>query len=82
MLDLKTGKFRTWDTSNTKINANYVTSATWIKKGWLMMGTGWYWCFVNPVTGQLCPREIPDYERYPSPSSNTVSVIEDSRGFI
>lgn len=82
MLDLKTGKFRTWDTSNTKINANYVTSAFWIKKGWLMMGTSWYWCFVNPVTGQLCPREIPDYERFPSQSGNTVSVIEDSRGII
>ena len=82
MLDLKTGKFRTWDTSNTKINANYVTSASWINKGWLMIGTSWYWCFVNPVTGQLCPREIPDYKRFPSQSGNTVSVMEDSRGII
>ena len=82
MLDLKTGKFRTWDTSNTKINANYITSASWIKKGWLMMGTSWYWCFVNPVTGQLCPREIPDFESFPSQAGNTVSVIEDSRGII
>ena len=82
MLDLKTGKFRTWDTSNTKINANYVTSASWIKKGWLMMGTSWYWCFLNPVTGQLCPREIPNYTRFPSQSGNTVSVMEDSRGII
>lgn len=82
MLDLKTGKFRTWDTSNTKINANYVTSASWIKKGWLVMGTSWYWVFLNPVTGQLCPREIPDATRFPSQIGNSVSVIEDSRGFI
>ena len=82
MLDLKTGKFRTWDTSNTKINANYVTSASWIKKGWLVMGTSWYWVFLNPVTGQLCPREIPDATRFPSQMGNSVSVIEDSRGFI
>ena len=82
MLDLKTGKFRTWDTSNTKINANYVTSASWIKKGWLMMGTSWYWCFVNPVTGKLCPRELPGYELFPVQSGNTVSVMEDSRGII
>ncbi|MBO7591014.1 MAG: hypothetical protein J6T05_05405 [Prevotella sp.] len=82
MLDLKTGKFRTWDTSNTKINANYVTSASWIKKGWLVVGTSWYWVFLNPVTGQLCPREIPDATRFPSQMGNSVSVIEDSRGFI
>lgn len=82
MLDLKTGKFRTWDTSNTKINANYVTSASWIKKGWLIMGTSWYWVFLNPATGQLCPREIPDYTRFPSQLGNTISVMEDSRGFI
>ena len=46
------------------------------------MGTSWYWVFLNPVTGQLCPREIPDATRFPSQMGNSVSVIEDSRGFI
>ena len=82
MLDLKTGKFRTWNTDNTKLPSNYLTSVWWIKKGWLMCGTSWFWCFVNPVTGQLANRVLPDMDNMPSNIGSTNVVVEDSRGLI
>ncbi len=81
-LDLKTGKFRTWNTENTKLPSNYLTSVWWIKKGWLMVGTSWFWCFVNPVTGQLVNRLLPEMDNLPSNMGSTNCVIEDSRGLI
>ena len=82
MLDLKTGKFRTWNTENAGLPSNYLTSTWWIKKGWLMVGTSWFWCFVNPVTGQLANRLLPETENMPSNMGSTVCVMEDSRGLI
>lgn len=82
MLDLKTGKFRTWDTGNSQLPSNYMTSASWIKKGWLMVGTSWYYCFVNPVTGKLANRIIPEDPAVPVQTGTTVCVMEDSRGII
>ncbi|MDE5571470.1 MAG: hypothetical protein K2I86_05390, partial [Prevotella sp.] len=82
MLDLKTGKFRTWNTQNTKLPGDYITSAWWLKKGWLMMGTSWYYCFVNPATGRLVNRVIPEDPNVTVTTSNTVCVMEDSRGLI
>ena len=38
MLDLKTNKFKTWNSHNTKLPGDYLTQASWIKKGWLLMG--------------------------------------------
>ena len=81
-LDLRTGKFRTWDNKNTQLSDNYMTSASWIKKGWLMVGASYYYCFVNPRTGQLVSRVIPESPNVPVQPGNTVCVIEDSRGLI
>jgi len=82
MLDLKTNKFRTWNTKNTNLPSDYITQASWIKKGWLMMGTSWFYCIVNPVSGKLINRILPDVEELPAGASNTACVIEDSRGLI
>jgi signal transduction histidine kinase len=82
MLDLKTGKFRTWNADNAGLPSNYLTSTGWIKKGWLLVGTSWFWCFVNPVTGQLANRVLPETENMPSNMGSTVCVMEDSRGLI
>ena len=82
MLDLKTGKFRTWNTNNSGLPSNYLTSVWWIKKGWLMVGTSWFWCFVNPVTGKLANRVLPDLNNLPNNMGSTSCVIEDSRGLI
>ena len=82
MLDLKTGKFKTWNAKNAKLPSDYMTSAGWIKKGWLIVGTSWYYCFVNPVTGKLANRVIPDDPNVKVNTSSTVCVMEDSRGLI
>jgi len=83
MLDLKTGKFRTWNQKNTPtLPSDYMTSVWWIKKGWLMVGTSWFWCFVNPLTGKLANRVLPEMENFPSNMGSTSCVIEDSRGLI
>ena len=80
--DPKTGKFRTWNTKNTKLPSDYLTSVSWIKSGWLMVGTSWYWCLVNPVTGQLAIRMPSMFDDLPVNAGNTVCVVEDSRGLI
>ncbi len=82
MLNLKTGKFRTWNTENTNLPSNYLTSVWWIKKGWLMVGSSWFWCFVNPLTGQLANRLLPEMDNVPSNIGSTVCAMEDSRGLI
>ena len=81
-LDLRTGKFRTWDNKNTQLSDNYMTSASWIKKGWLMVGTSYFYCFVNPRTGQLVSRVIPESPDVPVQAGSTTCVMEDSRGLI
>ena len=81
-LDLKTGKFRTWNTDNTPLPSNYLTSVWWIQKGWLMVGTSWFWCFVNPRTGQLFNRVLPENDNMPTNMGSTSCVMEDSRGLI
>lgn len=81
-LDLKTGKFQTWNTENSGLPSNYLTSVWWTKKGWLMVGTSWFWCFVNPVTGKLANRVLPDLNNLPNNMGSTSCVIEDSRGLI
>ena len=82
MLNLKTGKFRTWTAENAKLPSNYLTSVAWIKKGWLMVGTSWYYCLVNPVTGKLANRVIPDDPNVTVNTGSTVCVMEDSRGLV
>lgn len=82
MLDLKTGKFRSWTAENAKLPSNYMNSLWWIKKGWLMVGTTWYYSFVNPVTGKVANRIIPDDPNVTVNTGSTVCVMEDSRGLI
>ena len=83
MLNLKTNKFRTWNQQNNKsLPSDYMTSMWWIKPGWLMVGTSWFWALINPVTGKLANRVPPGFEQLPVNQGSTVCVMEDSRGLI
>ena len=82
MLDLKTNKYTTWDTKNTKITGDYLTSVEWIKKGWLMVGSGYFYSLVNPVTHKLANRVIPENPNVNVNVGSTNYVIEDSRGLV
>jgi ligand-binding sensor domain-containing protein len=81
MFDPKTKKFTTWDSKNTVLPGDYLNSLSWNKKGWLMVGTAYYYSLVNPVTRKLINQVIPENPDIVSPGSTTY-VIEDSRGLI
>lgn len=81
MLDPKTKQFITWDSKNTVLPGDYLNSLSWNKKGWLMVGSAYYYSLVNPVTRKLINQVIPENPDIVSPGSTTY-VIEDSRGLI
>jgi signal transduction histidine kinase/streptogramin lyase len=82
MLDPKTNKYTTWDTKNTNIPGDYLTSVSWIKKGWLMVGSGYFYSLVNPVTKKLANQVIPENPNINVNVGSTNYAIEDSRGLI
>ena len=82
MFDPKTKKFTTWDSKNTVIPGDYLNSLSWNKKGWLMVGTSYYYSLVNPVTRKLINQVIPENPEVPVSPGSTTYVIEDSRGLI
>lgn len=82
MLDLKTGKFRTWNSQNSKLPGDYLSSSAWTKKGWLLVGTSYFYSILNPVKGKLINYDIPGAQELSQSSSSTSAVIEDSRGLI
>ena len=82
MLDPKTKKFTTWDTKNTVVAGDYLNSLSWNKKGWLMVGSGYYYSLVNPVTRKLINQVIPESPNVSVSPASTTYVIEDSRGLL
>jgi len=82
MLEPKTMKFHTWNTSNSQIPGDYLTSVGWTRKGWLMTGTGNFYSLVNPVNKKLANQVIPDSPEITVNINTTNYVIEDSRGII
>ena len=81
-LNVKTGKFKTWNSYNSKLSENFMTSASWIKKGWLIVGHSAFFSLINPVSGQVMNISIPTPPGQAAPMPSTVCVIEDSRGLI
>ena len=82
MLDLKTNKFKTWTAAKNGLPSNYMTSVWWTKKGWLMVGSTWYYSLINPVTGKVLDRIIPEDPSVTARTESSVCVMEDSRGLI
>ena len=82
MLDPKTHQFTTWNTKNTVIPSDYLTSISWTKKGWLMTGTSHYYSLVNPVSHKLINQELPESPNINVSVGSTNYVIEDSRQLI
>ena len=82
MFDPKTKKFTTWNSKNTVIPGDYLNSLSWNKKGWLMVGTSYFYSLVNPVSRKLINQVIPENPEVPVSPGSTNYVIEDSRGLI
>ena len=81
-LNVKTGKFKTWVSTNSSLPDNFMTSVAWIKKGWLMVGHSQFFSFINPVSGQVKNDTIPVIPGQPAAMASTVTAMEDSRGLI
>ena len=81
-LNVKTGKFKTYNSYNTNLPENFMTQIGWIKKGWLMVGHSVYYSLINPVSGQIVNVTIPSVPGQPAAMPSTTCVIEDSRGLI
>ena len=82
MLDPKTNKFTTWDSKNTVLPGDYLNSLSWNKKGWLIVGSAYYYSLVNPVSRKLINQVIPENPNVAVTPGSTTYVIEDSRGLI
>ena len=82
LFDPKTQKFHTWNTKNSQIPGDYLTSVAWNKKGWLMVGSGYFYSLVNPVSKKLINQIIPESPEITVNNNNSNYVIEDSRGII
>ena len=81
-LQTKTGKFLAWNSYNGKMPENFMTSASWTQKGWLLVGHSNYYSLINPVSGQVMNFTIPAVPGQPVAVANTVCVVEDSRQLI
>ncbi len=81
-LNVKTGKFKTWNSYNSTLPENFMTSATWIKKGWLIVGHSNFFSLINPVSGKVMNFTIPTPPGQAAPMASTVCLVEDSRGLI
>ena len=81
-LQRKTEKFLTWNSYNGKMPENFMTSASWTQKGWLLVGHSNYYSLINPVSGKVMNFTIPAVPGQPVAVANTVCVVEDSRQLI
>ena len=81
-LNVKSGKFTTYNSYNSKLPENFMTSASWIKKGWLMVGHSQFYSLINPANGKIVNDTIPVIPGQPAAMAATTCVIEDSRGLI
>ena len=81
-LQKRTGKFLTWNSYNGKMPENFMTSASWTRKGWLLVGHSNYYSLINPVSGKVMNFTIPAVPGQQAAVANTVCVVEDSRELI
>lgn len=81
-MNRKTGKFRTWSSYNTALRENFMTTLSWIKKGWLLAGHSVYYSLINPVNGKVMNISIPEIPGKAAAAATSVCVMEDSRGLI
>ena len=81
-LDRKTGKFRTWNSYNSDLSENFMTTLGWIKKGWLIAAHSAYYSLINPVSGKVANITIPSVPGQAAAAPSSVCVMEDSRELI
>ena len=81
-MNRKTGKFKTYNSYNSTLRENFMTTVSFTKKGWLLAGHSYYYSLINPVSGRIMNIAIPEIPGKASAAATTVCVMEDSRGLI
>jgi hypothetical protein len=81
-LNPKTGKFKTVNSHNSNLPADFMTSVSWTKKGWLMAGHSEFYSLINPVSGKVANMKIPIIPGQTAAMATTTCVMEDSRGLV
>ena len=81
-LDPKTGKFKTINSHNSSLPGDFMTSVSWTKKGWLMVGHSDFYSLINPVSGKVANMKIPVIPGHTAAMATTTCVMEDSRGLV
>ena len=81
-LNPKTGKFRTFNSHNSALPSDFMTSEAWTKKGWLMVGHSEFYSLINPVSGKVANMKIPAIKGQTAAMASTTCVVEDSRGLV
>jgi len=78
----KSGKFKTINSQNSVLPADFMTSESWTKKGWLMVGHSEFYSLINPVSGKVANFKIPALKGQTAAMATTTCVMEDSRGLV
>ena len=81
-LSKKTGKFKTYNRQNSQLPEDFMTTANWTAKGWLMVGHSQFYSLINPVSGKIINMTIPAVEGQNAAMASTTCVMEDSRGLV
>ena len=81
-LSPSTGKFRNFNTHNSSLPEDFMTSESWTSKGWLMIGHSQYYSLINPVSGKVANMKIPTVKGQQAAMAATTCVMEDSRGLV
>ena len=76
------GKFQSFNSHNSSLPEDFMTQASWTKKGWLMIGHSQFYSLINPVNGKIANMKIPVVEGQMAAMASTTCVMEDSRGLV
>ena len=81
-LSPQTGRFRSINSHNSTMPEDFMTTANWTAKGWLMVGHSQFYSLINPVSGKVANMKIPAIEGQTSAMPSSTCVFEDSRGLV
>ena len=81
-LSPKSGQFSSVNSHNSALPEDFISSACWTAKGWLMVGHTQFYSLVNPVSKKVMSMKIPAVPGQNAAMATTTCVMEDSRGLV
>ena len=81
-LDVATGKFRTFMTSNSNINTDWLSSIRCTYKGNILAGSSEFFTVINPNTFEIMNCDIPQDPNSSTFTANATDVLWDERDLV